>query len=542
MYRKIAVYTIDVGEHRYYIDLATITNTIYTTMKTILLLLNLLLCFNIYSQKKVIDLHFDESSNVLKHASGNDINSTINKMLKTGIVSNITFEIYPDQNQQMLDERIEQLASLLDEKGLIIDRLQYFFKDEHLYFNPSEYPIQSFNRLTFEYKALIQSTESAPKKSLDNPISLKSDVYHLEPTNKTKTLYLEQGCVLKIPPNVFVTNSGEPVSDNVVLKVAEILDPLTTILSNLNTNNGDQILESRGMLNIEAFSQDGDTLYLAENKRIEVNVPVQKQYRSPSISNETDFQNFRGQVNDSGIDWALTPTKVNMKNIPKWKKYDLKKLSAADRLEVARHREAYINKWLEKGKSKKAIRSNLNRYKTNWKKRQRRVKRKKGPDHKVKYTRSNRDYEKITNYMMLADIRKRWYQDTIYAKTRASRYASNRYYSTSIFNLGFINIDRRFKIESNPIEIAVKNENNGTIKLVSLDNFVVLDGTQKGNKVHFERFPKGEKILLLYIKEVGNSYSFSHIKTISKDKKIKFETFKTLTHQDLKHTISQLLN
>jgi len=65
-------------------------------------------------------------------------------------------------------------------------------------------------------------------------------------------------------------------------------------LNNVTTNYRNQYLQSRGMIAVDASDTNGELLFLAEGKSIEVNLPTGQAL-------EEGFQIFEGKENDNGV-------------------------------------------------------------------------------------------------------------------------------------------------------------------------------------------------------------------------------------------------
>ncbi|MEM7036861.1 MAG: hypothetical protein AAF570_07780 [Bacteroidota bacterium] len=91
-------------------------------------------------------------------------------------------------------------------------------------------------------------------------------------TNKPTVLLGEHGTELLIPPNAFVDQQGNPVAGEVIVNFTEVYEKSDLILSNLPTMSNGRMLESGGVVYIEAMA-DGEQLKLAEGKSVLINFP-----------------------------------------------------------------------------------------------------------------------------------------------------------------------------------------------------------------------------------------------------------------------------
>lgn len=103
------------------------------------------------------------------------------------------------------------------------------------------------------------------------------------------------GTRLHIAPGTFVDNDGRPMTGQVHVRLREALDPFTIVNCGLYTTYGDQPLESGGMLEVLASSDNGP-LRIADGHAIGVEVPAANRLSGMSV--------FAGQKTANGIEWV----------------------------------------------------------------------------------------------------------------------------------------------------------------------------------------------------------------------------------------------
>ncbi len=130
--------------------------------------------------------------------------------------------------------------------------------------------------------------------------------------------------IINIPPNAFTTLDGKAVDNkNVKLTVIEVNTAMDAIINKVLTMSGDKLLETGGMMKIEAYS-NGSPLQLAPNKEINIQIPV--------IKAASDMQVFEGVADANGmIDWRNTgnsfaPTSLEIRSSIKLNEDALQKL------------------------------------------------------------------------------------------------------------------------------------------------------------------------------------------------------------------------
>lgn len=90
--------------------------------------------------------------------------------------------------------------------------------------------------------------------------------------NFPEVISCQGGTRINVPAEAFVFEDGTPVTTPVTLKVREFYRKSDYLLAGLGTHSGDQMLESGGMLHLEARSE-GRKLRVADGKSLEIAMP-----------------------------------------------------------------------------------------------------------------------------------------------------------------------------------------------------------------------------------------------------------------------------
>lgn len=136
----------------------------------------------------------------------------------------------------------------------------------------------------------IDSIQELYRLLSDSPVTYTID-------NRFDTLLsCEQGTVLSIPAYCFV----KPQQSNylITLTIKETIELSDMLLGNLNTMAGNELLETGGMIEIDATDQSGTELNLLTDKALTVYLPTD--------SIRDDFQTFYGSRNQSAqetVNW-----------------------------------------------------------------------------------------------------------------------------------------------------------------------------------------------------------------------------------------------
>lgn len=119
--------------------------------------------------------------------------------------------------------------------------------------------------------------------------------------NEDKTITCKEGTKITVKSNSFVIESGKPVTNNIKIHVKEYYKTSDILLANLTTTSNNDILETGGMIYIEAFS-NGEKCQLRKGTTIEI--------AFPATDKKDDMQLFSGNWNSDKINWTLEETKT----------------------------------------------------------------------------------------------------------------------------------------------------------------------------------------------------------------------------------------
>lgn len=122
------------------------------------------------------------------------------------------------------------------------------------------------------------NTKSGPVNKLDTsydfaklPVKL-AQTFKIDPT-KLNAIKGEEGTLIEIPANAFQTNSNEPVE----IKLKEFYKLSDMVFANLTTQTTEgDLLETGGMIHIEANQGENKQLQLASDKRLSISFPCQE--------------------------------------------------------------------------------------------------------------------------------------------------------------------------------------------------------------------------------------------------------------------------
>ncbi|MGB1241651.1 MAG: OmpA family protein [Chitinophagales bacterium] len=270
-----------------------------------------------------VAVYFDKDKAELSIEAQNKLTQTLQSILNLEKYA-VKIEAHTDSdgsatyNRLLSEKRANNVYDFLLLQGMNTQDLQIVAQGETnpTFSNQSKTGQQKNRRVDvfFVSKTRLQSqARKAP------PISSFKDLQRLTTTNSLQSFsinprqeqYIEarKGTKLTIPPNAFLLENGSELPSNirVQIEVQEAISLEDMLLNNLSTMSGDKMLETAGMVSIEANFQ-GQKLQLKSGKNIEVQVP--KNDINPD--KEQDMELFYGvsQEEGSSTDWKPTNEKV----------------------------------------------------------------------------------------------------------------------------------------------------------------------------------------------------------------------------------------
>lgn len=121
--------------------------------------------------------------------------------------------------------------------------------------------------------------------------------YHDIDPEETTVITGKQGTIVRIPAGTFVTASGLAVTGKVQVEMKEVFKKSDILLSNLPTISDGKMLESGGVVYLDAATMDGEKVVIAPGKAVTIDFP--------SGSPTQGMQAFSGQYDTEGnMNWT----------------------------------------------------------------------------------------------------------------------------------------------------------------------------------------------------------------------------------------------
>ncbi len=142
--------------------------------------------------------------------------------------------------------------------------------------------------------------------------------------NNEEQITGDKGVILTIPAQAFEREDGRLAQGNITIQLTEALSPADWIFNGLSTISNGQLLETGGMVNIDAMSDDKQPLRLRKGKNIRVEIPTN--------GNQEGMELFYAnhQTANKSFDWVQAPNLTNSPSIRKKKPYYLLRKGLVD--------------------------------------------------------------------------------------------------------------------------------------------------------------------------------------------------------------------
>ncbi len=162
-----------------------------------------------------------------------------------------------------------------------------------------------FNRCRLPFVVTIDSNETAASES---NLTKKSQFFTIK-TDVETTVKGAEGTTLTIPADCFQTKEGNILRGSVQLELKEFQKTSDMILANLVTESDGKLLETGGMIYLNATDKDGNVLKIKQGKDIKITLP--------HAPNSEDKQLFYGNLQTNGrINWTLAKPSVDSFTTP----------------------------------------------------------------------------------------------------------------------------------------------------------------------------------------------------------------------------------
>ena len=253
-----------------------------------------------YTIKKSV--YFDTDEHQLTHSSQTALHQLSNELES---LPGLTVEIQAhtddrgseDYNFRLAERRARSVKAFLLKRGLIVENTTVSSLGElQPSFDNAEEEGRQGNRrvdVILNYKGVNNFDELFGLIKND-----QIQTYEIDPTKPTQVVG-QQGTIVWIEANTFVSADGSLPEGPVQIQMKEAYQEADMILSDLMTSSGGNLLETGGMISLEAIS-GGEKLKLQAGQELIVGMPTQMQREGMEL--------FLGETDENGqlSDWQAT--------------------------------------------------------------------------------------------------------------------------------------------------------------------------------------------------------------------------------------------
>lgn len=280
-------------------------------MKNTINLFLFIFCFNFFSfaqnqQAKSFEVYFDVDQHTLRSESVktlDEIHVLANqfKILEVVLTAHTDNDASDDYNQKLSERRAQTVSSFLQLNEMKESKIsiQSLGESRPVAQNLNEQGKQLNRRVEVLVRfKTFQTVDEVLEEIRPDPQKFKLM------SNEKAVLIGKDGCIIAIPSNAFQTKSGRKVSnENIQIELTEALGQKAALLNNLTTISNGEILESGGMMKIEA-KLGSESLEIRPNSELNVEIPSENLQDGMTV--------FNGRKDESGsIVWDNTKESFN---------------------------------------------------------------------------------------------------------------------------------------------------------------------------------------------------------------------------------------
>lgn len=247
--------------------------------------------FNIKTSHSEIYL-IDEQNNSVLNIYSNEINLPVNRSFKIIALGIKGKDIYGFKKSFKFRKEGDLQ---IDFKKINESKIRAFLNLEGV--EQPEKPIKAIikTEILKQDSTSVKNEYIKPNEEIvDIEIPEKTSEHFSINLNKDTLVVCKEGTKLMIKANSFIDQNNQTIVGEINLKVTEYYKLSEVLLANLSTQSNDKLLETGGMLFMEA-KQNGKSLGLKENKPIEIIFPTKRK----------DMQLFTGNWEGANINWKL---------------------------------------------------------------------------------------------------------------------------------------------------------------------------------------------------------------------------------------------
>lgn len=278
-------------------------------MKKLIYLLVVTLCFSSFTQAKTTTKKMTVLFNTAKHNLTKTAINELADFLKknsTNLDYEFTIEGHTDSrgnlnyNKKLSLDRTTQVKKFLVENGIAEELISFNYKGE---LDPEKPNINDKNMTANRRVELTLTTYRFDNiEELEQALSPQKTSHHTINPDKETVIEGRKGVKVLIEPNIFIYEDGSPVKETIQCELTEALSYQDFISSGLLTKSDDAMLETGGMVKIDAKTVSGKPVKIKSGKSLIVAIP-----------NDNRQDNMEVFTSNAGDNWATTNKPISKK-------------------------------------------------------------------------------------------------------------------------------------------------------------------------------------------------------------------------------------
>ena len=203
-----------------------------------------------------------------------------------------------EYNQQLALNRGQSVQQALASQGIITEKtvVRSWGEQKQQFSNQTETGRSKNRRVDLEITVWTIDNPEVFRKRINNN---REQSYPITNLSLGQTITTPSGVIVVVPPDAFMEEDGTAPKDPVQLVLKEALKPGDWLAMNLSTSSNGELLQSGGMLSVEAVAA-GRPLRLADDAELTVAIPAAQKV-------DPDMRLFYGQHTESDTSAATTP-------------------------------------------------------------------------------------------------------------------------------------------------------------------------------------------------------------------------------------------
>ena len=265
-------------------------------------ILSLFLSIGIFAQQQIsTSIYFETAKAELTEQSKKELNEFTQRLKNHGDYS-LEVKAHTDNrgddayNMNLSNQRSNSVMSYLSTLAIESSKstAAFFGESRPDFSNETEEGMQKNRRV--DLFATVFSIENM--EDLMERLSENNEQEYQFSANENIKLTALNGTKIWIPANAFVNENGEVVSGEINFRMREAYSSLDIISNGLSTLSGEKLLETGGMIHMEAES---------EGQKLQLNKDINLLIEMPTEKTKDGMQLFTGNPSDDGVvDWAST--------------------------------------------------------------------------------------------------------------------------------------------------------------------------------------------------------------------------------------------